>query len=232
MLLLKQTSFDWAREFLQSPAWKFISEATQQSGYSFSLPKTRPSFSLTELTCDEHSEFTNNLELSPPTLPDFTGQLEPTLDLAQATDPHMCSGSPDVDLESGNKTPPHPVSTSSSAPPQAKKGKHIHISDEGLRRSSRIHELNKGFKSPTRQSRCFCCTSKPPTLTSSVVRELGVTFCNMKPDELSQDKLQAKPPSKKRSVGRPRKNSADDAQPSSSSDKAAGAKSRKAKTKK
>lgn len=88
----------------------------------------------------------------------------------------------------------------------SKRGKTLVISESEVRRISRLHELNKGFKPSTcKDKNCVGCATKPPLISSSVIRELGTTFCKISPSELTEQQLMAKP-AKKRIVGRPKKN--------------------------
>jgi hypothetical protein len=99
-------------------------------------------------------------------------------------------------------TPP-PAAPSTSAP-RGKRGKHLHISDTNVRRSSRVHSKTQGFKSPScRDKNCLGCSTNPPSLSSSVVRELGSTFCQLEPAALTDDQLNAKH-IKPSTVGRPK----------------------------
>ena len=86
-----------------------------------------------------------------------------------------------VDLNSTEVVTPPPAAPSTSAP-CGKHGKHLHISDANVRRSARVHSKTHGFKSPScRDKSCLGCSTNPPSLSSSVVRELGSTFCQLEP---------------------------------------------------
>jgi len=85
-----------------------------------------------------------------------------------------------------------------------KRGKAIHISDLELRRSERVHNLHKGFRSPIcKDQNCLGCSTHPPTLSTSVVHDLGATFCKLDASNLSDEALNAKAP-KKGAVCRPK----------------------------
>ena len=108
-----------------------------------------------------------------------------------------------VDLNSTEVVTPPPTASSTSAP-RGKHGKHLHISDANVRRSARVHSKTQGFKSPScREKSCLGCSTNPPSLSSSVVRELGSTFCQLEPTALTDDQLNAKSV-KPSTVGRPR----------------------------
>ena len=192
LLLLKQSSFDWAKDLVQSNAWQLIAGDSFNEGYYFSLPTSKPTISFSNLVC---SEYEPSEDISNNSLTILTGPLESTL-------------LPNDNITDQNN---HQSPSSIGAPPSAHtittKGKHLHISEEGLRRSNRIHNLNKGFKSSSQKEKkcCLGCESEPPTLSSAVVRNLGITFCNLKPDQMDQDLLMVKPSPNKRIVGRPKK---------------------------
>jgi hypothetical protein len=96
-------------------------------------------------------------------------------------------------------------STHISAPRKGiKRGKKLIISESEVRRSERLLSLNKGFKPSTCTERNYLgCATKPPLISSSVVRDLGASFCSVDHDNLSDEKLLAKP-TDKGVVGRPK----------------------------
>ena len=64
--------------------------------------------------------------------------------------------------------------------------------------SLRIKKLHKGFKnSDCKDKNCLSCTSTPPVILTSVIKDLGASFCNINPDDLTDAKLHAKPSSSK-----------------------------------
>lgn len=94
----------------------------------------------------------------------------------------------------------------SSAPPRAKHGKPLHVSEALLRHSTKLHDVNRGYKSPTcRGRKCLGCASDPPLLSASVVRDMETSFYKLNPSALTDEKLRAKSTKKKDVVGRPRK---------------------------
>jgi len=108
-----------------------------------------------------------------------------------------------VDMNSTEVMTPPPAAPSTSTP-CGKHGKHLHISDANVRRSARVHSKTHGFKSPScRDKSCLGCSTNPPSLSSSVVRELGITFCQLEPTALTDDQLNAKSV-KPSTVGRPK----------------------------
>lgn len=206
LLIMKQSSFEWAKEFLQSSGWTAIlnSSSSQGTSFTFTIPRQRPNVSITEFTCSVHS----TIVCTEPGLPDDVDSEPPLLDFVglsttESVAPTLLDAAllqePEEPLV---KTPP-PSSTNKPVP-RAKRGKSLHIFEAELRRSNRIHGITKCFKSPTCKDRdCLGCTSNPPLLSASVVRELGSSFCKVSPDQLSNEKLEAKT-TKKGAVAKPR----------------------------
>ncbi|KAJ1261734.1 hypothetical protein BS78_09G053800 [Paspalum vaginatum] len=63
-----------------------------------------------------------------------------------------------------------------------------------VRRSSRLKQLNKGFKKGTcLYKNCLACSASPPTITPSVIMNLGASFCKIDEARLSDDKLSNNP---------------------------------------
>lgn len=128
LLLLKQASFEWAKDFLQSPAWNIISDNSSCSGYCFSLPKTKPSVSISELTCcnSDDDDYPSDSLLD---MPNFTGLVDyHTLGMTQdgSTTPQPKVKS-SAQLNPSQQTPPNPIPAPSTAPPKAKRGNVVHI---------------------------------------------------------------------------------------------------------
>ncbi|CAD6264340.1 unnamed protein product [Miscanthus lutarioriparius] len=97
---------------------------------------------------------------------------------------------------------PSPPLTTTKPVPRAKRGKSLHLFEANLRRSDRLHDISRGFKSPICKDRnCLGCNSDPPLLSVSVVRDLGTSFCKLNPESLTDEKLGAKP-NKKGAVGK------------------------------
>lgn len=78
------------------------------------------------------------------------------------------------------------------------------IVDSSLRRSERQKGLNKGFKaSSCRMKGCLGCLMDPPTLSPTVIRNLGSSFCSIDPALLTEDALGKKIIKKKKSAPSP-----------------------------
>lgn len=64
------------------------------------------------------------------------------------------------------------------------------LSENDVRRSSRLKQLNNGFKPSSGGCKsCFACLPSPPTLSSKVIKNLGVQFCKMNLEDLSDEAL-------------------------------------------
>ena len=75
-----------------------------------------------------------------------------------------------------------------------KKGKAPILSESEVRHSLRIKKLHKRFKNlGCKDKSCLGCTSTPPVISPSIIRDLGATFCNINAEELTDAKLHVKP---------------------------------------
>ena len=62
-----------------------------------------------------------------------------------------------------------------------------------MRRSARRKNINKGYKDPTCSEKdCIACSVKPPSISTSVIMNLGATFCKIDPVKMSDEALQKK----------------------------------------
>jgi hypothetical protein len=70
----------------------------------------------------------------------------------------------------------------------AAKGKEaVELTDTKARRSLRQKKIHRGYKgSPCSNMNCLGCSMVPPTLSHSVIKNLGETFCKIDPQKLSQ----------------------------------------------
>jgi hypothetical protein len=72
----------------------------------------------------------------------------------------------------------------------ADKGDSSVIKEAKARRSLRQKALHKGYKnSPCSNKNYLGCSLDPPSLSPSVIKNLGATFCNIDPDKLAVEKL-------------------------------------------
>jgi hypothetical protein len=89
-----------------------------------------------------------------------------------------------------------PVATPEPAPLFEQSEEPI-LQASSLRRSNGLKILNQGFrKKSCADKNCLACTVTPPTLSPTLIKNLGVTFAKMSPDELSSEALQARTKSK------------------------------------
>jgi hypothetical protein len=64
------------------------------------------------------------------------------------------------------------------------------LKDAKARKSLRQKALHKCYKnSPCSNKNCLGCSLDPPTLSPSVIKNLGATFCNINPDKLAVENL-------------------------------------------
>jgi len=90
-------------------------------------------------------------------------------------------------------TPP-PSAPVPPAPTKAKCGKTTIVSDATVRQSVRVHNQNRGFKNALCKGRnCVGCSTDPPTLSVSVVCDLGSSFCKPNPASLTKEVLNDRP---------------------------------------
>lgn len=85
-------------------------------------------------------------------------------------------------------------SAQGSMTPKTKKGKRPILSEIDVCRSLRIKKMHQGFKvSSCKDKSCLGCSATPPTVSPSIIKDLGATFCNIKSEELTDEKLHEKP---------------------------------------
>jgi hypothetical protein len=188
LLMLKQGSYDWAKDFLTSEAWSLLqSYSGNHNLFSFSLPPKKPSVVISDISCSSLESLQADVDAGIP----------------NPASPWISSASGDQEFSEEQATPP-PSSTVCKTPPKGKRGKRVPISEADLRRSSRLHNQHKGFKSSICKDRnCLGCSPNPPVLSPSVVRDLGVSFCSVDPAKLTDDKLHAK--AQKGAIGKSKK---------------------------
>lgn len=179
-LLLQSPTSDWASNFLQSNAWSFMRSEMSGNATLFSLPRDCPNVALPVCPNFEHSS---------------SVVLEPLED-EQLSD---MDGISMVDSTDGLQTPKKPrIKGKGKAP----------LSENDVRRSTRLKKLHKGFKSSICKDRsCLGCSVTPPTISPKIIKNLGASFCGLNPDDLSPSKLQTKPARKKAVSKKKSKNS-------------------------
>jgi len=71
------------------------------------------------------------------------------------------------------------------------------LSDADLRRSVRLKKVHKGFKSSAcKDKNCVGCSSTPPAISPSIIKDLGTSFCDINADDLTEVKLSKQPKGK------------------------------------
>jgi len=164
-LLLQNPTFSLAKDFLQSPAWSFFSNNPQGNSSLFYLPSSCPPVNLQ--TCPLFTSTSNAI-------------LEDLDDLDNQAIGHQAFG-------------PQPASPKTDGT-LMKKQKFVEpkkpvLSEAGLR-SNRLKKIHKGFKSVAcKDKNCVGCSATPPSISTSVIRNLGASFCNINPDELTEESL-------------------------------------------
>lgn len=141
LLMLKQGSYDWAKDFLTSDAWAILQNYSGNvNSFSFSLPPKKPSVVLFDISC------------SP---------LEYLSEATAAVSFVQTSMEGDQDNRTEEHSTPPPASSVCKTPPKGKRGKRVPISKADLR-SSRLHNQHKGFKSSIcKDKNCLGCTPNP-----------------------------------------------------------------------
>ncbi|CAN6288491.1 unnamed protein product [Urochloa humidicola] len=186
--LMNPGSFDWAKKFLESPAWEFFS-SPQQGDVSFSFPPTCPS--TTPFSCLSGK---GNLA---------SASVESLVESLGTDNPHDITHLPNTS-ETPALEPSTPLSgkslnhddiSPSNGPwsmallTQAGKLK-VFEDDPSLRRSCRQKDLKKGFrKTQCADSRCIACEADPPTLSTSLIKNLGATFCKISEEKITDEVL-------------------------------------------
>ncbi|CAL4984567.1 unnamed protein product [Urochloa decumbens] len=104
--------------------------------------------------------------------------------------------------------PPKDIDTSNMKTPRKKRARATPtlrlVEDDTVRRSERVKNRNKGFKSSAcADKNCLACSVKPPTFSPSLIKNLGVTFCNMPSQEVSAATLQSKKKTTKKVIKKP-----------------------------
>lgn len=160
LLLLQSPTFDWAKGFLQSPAWDYFKFSHTGNSSVFSIPDVCSPFTLP--VCSNF-ELTSSVVIE------------------------------DLD-DNATSQPKEPLVPTTPKRKRITKSKSAPISEADVRRSLRIKKANKGFKtSACKDKNCLGCSAGPPTISPKVIRDLGASFYNIDPKELTDSKLNAKP---------------------------------------
>lgn len=162
LLLLKPGFFEWAKDFLTSPTWAALSKMFNGNSCSFSLPKSSPTVIISDYSCSEPPKpFCIDIEDAETDGSEKVSAEDP----ASADKENRLAGKQPMNttlVEQETMTPPPSIIPTVLAL-RAKHGKAPIFSDALLRRSERVHNNTKGFKSPSCKHRdCLGCSSDPP----------------------------------------------------------------------
>lgn len=187
--LMNPGSFAWAKSFLASPAWALLANSPAAK-LPFALPAACP-------VKESHSCLSGNVEKTISVVEELmtadSTEDEPALQNEVASPTSEFA----VDL---NKVSPSTGPWAKSLLRKARKLK-ITEDDPSIRRSARQRDQNKGFKHKSCQDRhCLICEAPPPNISPSIIRNLGATFCDIDPNQLTDAAL-----AKKKKVSTPGK---------------------------
>ncbi|CAN6223988.1 unnamed protein product [Urochloa humidicola] len=190
-MLLNPGSFEWAKSFLSSQAWAHFQNSLQEEVH-FTLPDNCPSKATLECLGDLPSEnsLLANLEEEIANDQMMTAPAEDALDKGKEKLP-----SPSTPDEAGPSFahPSGPWSKAYLAQAISTKAKKDAVVDSDLRRSERKKRQQKGFKDHgCPHNGCFGCNINPPTVSPSIIRNLGATFCKIDPTNLTDAALAKK----------------------------------------
>ncbi|CAN6336653.1 unnamed protein product [Urochloa humidicola] len=209
-MMLNPGNFMWAKNFLSSSAWDCLNDKGQPS-VLFKLPEKCPA--------DLNSACINEVPFSKT---DGRSMEEDSVsgkgkEIVQDSEPlSPCTPPEDRGVHISPSTGPW----SRALLEQALQGKKQQVVvDTDLRRSDRQRRQFKGFKhSNCLDKDCLGCNSKPPTISPSLIKNLGASFCKVDQAKLTIDALAKKkktvaPGGNKTTVKRPSKKNDDDEEP-------------------
>jgi len=163
-MLLSTVNFAWAKEFLTSNAFKLFHDANIDNGsIEFSIPTKCP---------------TNGKTLCLSEIVEEKGLEDSGKNKGKSKETELES------LES---------SAIKSTPKRKGNQKGPPLSNQEVRRSKRFKNKSNGFKSSTcTDKRCISCSPSPPILSTKLIQNLGVQFCKMDVEELTENALAKK----------------------------------------
>jgi hypothetical protein len=189
MMLASPTAYKWASDFLGSTTLSHLDDQSTSTSATipFYLPQSQPQTDL--LLCSK------NLPSSEKSLEHHT--LIKTL--SSSSSPEQLSPCSAVDMTSPT-TPPKKLreKIAKTSGPWSKslltlvaKGKDpADITEPKARRRLRQKQIHKGYKaSPYSNRNCLGCSMDPPTLSHSIIKNLGATVCKIDPTKLSLKEL-------------------------------------------
>jgi hypothetical protein len=158
-MLLSPDNFGWASDFLSSSATACI--FNNQGNITFSIPKQCPV--ITKI-CDPTEA--NNLKGAGSSNEKDKEALIPEI---EELDTPTAGNGTKKKRAARRETP---------------------IVESQVRRSERVKKDSNGFKpSGCSSKKCICCSPSPPTLSVKVIKNLGVQFCKMDAEELTDEAL-------------------------------------------
>jgi hypothetical protein len=161
LLLLKPGTFEWAKDFLTSLAWAALTNLSNGNSYTFSLPKSPSLVVISDYSCTDPT-VPHYVDLEDDELNGDKEITEEAPGLQDKEDRLMGKQPMDTNLNAQEAMTPLPLVNPLVFVPRAKCGKQPIISDATLRRSERLHNNTKGFKSPTcKNKNCLGCSSNP-----------------------------------------------------------------------
>ncbi|KAG2621112.1 hypothetical protein PVAP13_3NG178000 [Panicum virgatum] len=172
-LLASPVTFSWTKQLLQSEAWKLFNQSP--SNLTFSLPETYPKIQLSK--CQE--------KLTLPVIPD---ELDSSPSQGSALDSCLAKAS------KGGSSPCTPEElvkkkVSSSPGPWAK----TFLQKADKEKIEEFLEDPLKRRNPQCSSKgCLGCKTIPPSLSPSVIKNLGSSFCKLDEQDLSVAALQKK----------------------------------------
>jgi hypothetical protein len=176
MMLLSPRSFQWAKQFVTSSAMEHLAR-TSSSSVPFCLPQTIPDVG--SFLCS------NNL----PAAEEPDASLSSHETTSPVNSDQLSPATPPEKLKSKVAPVTGPWSTALLDLAAQNEDSSV-LKDAKTRRSLRQKALHKGYKnSPCSNKNCLGCSLNPPTLSPSVIKNLGATFCNINPDKLAVEKL-------------------------------------------
>ncbi|CAN6251807.1 unnamed protein product [Urochloa humidicola] len=182
--LLNPGSFTWAKNFLTSAAWPlFKTDGPQVLPFALpsKCPVTRPISCLSgsgSIGVTAVETLAEQFEEDPtPVTPEHTPLP------GQATSPTGSESQPQERLISPSTGP-----WSMALLAEAGKLK-LCEDDPNLRRSCRKRAQLNGFKGSCLDRKCIACSAEPPTLSPSLIRNLGSDFCKIESSKLTDAEL-------------------------------------------
>ena len=167
-LLSNPTSFMWAKYFLASQAWKAMNQ--DSLGITFTLPEKFPSIQIPDCSKDLSNQVDAEKTLNSSNLSPLQQKKEN--DIQDALSP-----STPVEQISSNISPSTGPWSKVFLDQAEQAKKESVLKDPHKRRSKRLHNQKRGFKDlQCFKKNCLGCTVEPPTLSPSMIKNLGATF--------------------------------------------------------